>query len=118
RSGFRLPAFKRPRAMRFPVRHLLLLGICTLALSGYLCAPARAECAAKPESIFFVTDRQPLDDNQLFSGEWGTDANHQPVITAGVLTEPVDKANESRCSSRQAFIHALKSQFKAGRPRQ
>lgn len=104
--------------MFFKLRHILLLGVCTLGLSVYASAPARAECVARAGSIFFVTDRQPLDDNQLFSGEWGTDANHNPVITAGVLSAPVDKSNESRCSSRQAFINAVKSQFQTNRPRQ
>jgi esterase/lipase superfamily enzyme len=96
----------------------LLLGVSVLGLSLYLCAPARAECVASPGSIFFVTDRQPLDDNQLFSGEWGTDANHNAIITAGVISAPVDKAHESRCSSQQALITALRSQFVPKRPRQ
>jgi esterase/lipase superfamily enzyme len=100
------------------LKRLVLLGICTFGLTLFLCAPARAECVASPGSIFFVTDRQPLDDNQLFSGEWGTDANHNPVITAGVLSEPINKANESRCSSQQAFINAVRSQFDPKRPRQ
>ena len=73
---------------------------------------------AKAGSIFFVTDREPLDDNQLFSGEWGTDSNHNPVITTGVISAPVDKASESRCTSKQAFINAIKSQFIKNRPRQ
>jgi esterase/lipase superfamily enzyme len=83
-----------------------------------LCAPARAECVASPGSIFFITDRQPLDDNQLFSGEWGTDAAHNAVITAGVISAPVTKANESRCSSQAALIKAVGSQFDRKRPRQ
>jgi esterase/lipase superfamily enzyme len=97
---------------------LALFGICALGLMLYLGAPARAECVARAGSIFFVTDREPLDDNQLFSGEWGTDANDNPVITAGVISAPVDKANESRCSTQQAFIKALRSQFDPKRPRQ
>lgn len=97
---------------------IVLLGLCAISLVLFFCAPARAECVASPGSIFFVTDRQPLDDNQLFSGEWGTDAAHQPIITAGVISAPVNKANESRCSSQQAFIGALKSQFVPKRPRQ
>lgn len=76
-------------------------------------APASAECVAKPGSIFFVTDREPLDDNQLFSGEWGSGN-----LTAGVLSEPLDKAHESRCSSREAFISAIRKQFDPKRPRQ
>ena len=99
-------------------KRLALLGICALGVTLYLCAPARAECVANPGSIFFVTDREPLDDNQLFSGEWGTDANHNPIITAGVISAPVNKANESRCSSRQAFIKAVQSRFEPKRPRQ
>jgi esterase/lipase superfamily enzyme len=95
-----------------------LLGVCALGLTLFFCAPASAECVAHPGSIFFVTDREPLDDNQLFSGEWGTDAGHNPVITAGVISAPVDKANESRCSSQQAFVDALRSRFDPKRPRQ
>jgi esterase/lipase superfamily enzyme len=95
-----------------------LLGICAWGLMLYLCAPASAECVASRGSIFFVTDRAPLDDNQLFSGEWGTDANHNPIITAGVVSAPVNKTNESRCSSRQALINAIRSQFEPKRPRQ
>ncbi|HEX3459183.1 MAG TPA: alpha/beta hydrolase [Candidatus Baltobacteraceae bacterium] len=59
-----------------------------------------------------------MDDDQLFSGEWGTDANHNPIITAGVISGPVVKANESRCSSPQALIKAIKSEFEPKRPRQ
>jgi esterase/lipase superfamily enzyme len=104
--------------MRSRTKRLLLFGISVLTLMLYLRAPARAECVATPGSIFFVTDRQPLDDNQLFSGEWGTDANHNAIITAGVISAPVNKANESRCSSQQALITAIKSQFDPKRPRQ
>jgi esterase/lipase superfamily enzyme len=94
------------------------LALCALGLALFLCAPAHAECVAKPGSIFFVTDREPLDDNQLFSGEWGTDANHNPIITTGVISAPVDKANESRCSTKQALVNAVRSQFDPKRPRQ
>ena len=96
---------------------LLLLGIVALGFSLLQCASASAECVAKPGSIFFVTDREPLSDDQLFSGEWGS-AHGKPLITAGVLSEPVSKSNESRCSSREAFIKAIKTQFVPKRPRQ
>ncbi|MBV8154682.1 MAG: alpha/beta hydrolase [Candidatus Eremiobacteraeota bacterium] len=104
--------------MRFRSMRLVLLGICTFGLALYFAAPARADCVARAGSIFFVTDRQPLDDNQLFSGEWGTDANHHAVITSGVISAPLDKSNESRCSSQAAFFKALRSQFDPKRPRQ
>ncbi|MBV9333843.1 MAG: alpha/beta hydrolase [Candidatus Eremiobacteraeota bacterium] len=104
--------------MHWRTRRLLILAISALALALCVRAPARAECVASPGSIFFVTDRQPLDDNQLFSGEWGTDANHNPIITAGVLSAPINKANESRCSSQQAFIAAIRSQFDPKGPHQ
>jgi esterase/lipase superfamily enzyme len=104
--------------MVFQLSRPVLVSVFALGLTLYFCAPARAECVAKPGSIFFVTDREPLDDNQLFSGEWGTDANHNAIITAGVISAPVDKANESRCSSRQALINAVRSQFRKDRPRQ
>ena len=104
--------------MTYRWNRVATFSLCALGLILLFCAPARAECVAKPGSIFFVTDREPLDDNQLFSGEWGTDANHQPVITTGVISMPVDKANESRCTSKQAFIDAVKSQFVKNRPRQ
>lgn len=97
---------------------LVPLALCALGLTLFLGAPARAECLASHGSIFFVTDREPLNDNQLFSGEWGTDANHKAVITTGVLSAPVNKANESRCSSQPSFIKALKTQFDPKRPRQ
>jgi esterase/lipase superfamily enzyme len=93
------------------LNRVALFGLCALSLTFFLCAPARAECIAKPGSIFFVTDREPLDDNQLFSGEWGTDANHNPLITTGVISAPVDKTNEARCSTKQALINAISSQF-------
>jgi esterase/lipase superfamily enzyme len=95
-----------------------LFTLCALGLTLFLCTPAQAECVAKPGSIFFVTDREPLDDNQLFSGERGTDANHNPLITTGVISAPVDKANEARCSTKQALISAISSQFVPKRPRQ
>ncbi len=99
------------------LNRVALFGLCALGLTLF-CASAKAECVAKPESIFFVTDREPLDDNQLFSGEWGTDVNHNPLITTGVISAPVDKANEARCSSKQALINAISSQFVPKRPRQ
>ena len=100
------------------LNRVALFGLCALGLTLFLCATAQAECIATPGSIFFVTDREPLDNNQLFSGEWGTDANHNPLITAGVISAPVDKANEARCSSKQALINAIRSQFVPKLPRQ
>ena len=67
--------------MQYRFARTLLFGLCALGATLFFCAPARAECVAKPGSIFFVTDREPLNDNQLFSGEWGTNAAHEPVIT-------------------------------------
>ena len=99
-------------------KRVVLLTIVTLGFTFYMSASASAECVAKHGSIFFVTDREPLDDNQLFSGEWGTDARGEALITAGVLSEPIDKSNESRCSSRDAFINAIRTQFAPKRPRQ
>jgi esterase/lipase superfamily enzyme len=95
-----------------------LFGLCALGLVLFLSLPARAECVAKAGSVFFVTDREPLDDNQLFSGERGNDAKNNPLITTGVISAPVDKASEARCSSKQAFIKAISSQFVPKRPRQ
>jgi esterase/lipase superfamily enzyme len=103
-----------PRRLNRPA----LFALCALGLALFLCAPAQAECVANSGSILFVTDRQPLDDNQLFSGEWGTDANHNPLITTGVISAPVGKVNEARCSTKQALINALRSQFIPQRPRQ
>ncbi len=100
------------------LNRVALFALFALGLTFFLCASAKAECVAKPESIFFVTDREPLDDNQLFSGEWGTDAHHNPLITTGVISAPVDKANEARCSTKQALINAIRSQFVPNRPRQ
>jgi esterase/lipase superfamily enzyme len=100
------------------LNRVALFALCALGLTLFLRAPAQAECVAKPGSIFFVTDREALDDNQLFSGEWGTDANHNPLITTGVISAPVDKANEARCSTKQALINAISSQFVSKRPRQ
>ncbi|HEY1429068.1 MAG TPA: alpha/beta hydrolase, partial [Candidatus Tumulicola sp.] len=97
---------------------LLLLGLTLLGLTIALSAPARAECVARPGSVFFVTDREPLDDNQLFSGERASEVHNASVITAGVISDPVDKASESRCSSQQALIKAVRSQFDPKRPRQ
>lgn len=102
----------------FRSNRLVLLVVYALGLALYFSAPAAAECVASSGSIFFVTDRQPLDDNQLFSGEWGTDANHNPVITTGVISAPVNKANESRCSSQEALVKAITSQFDPKHPRQ
>ncbi len=104
--------------MTSQLTRLVLLGTCALVLALLFCRPASAECIARPGSIFFVTDREPLNDNQLFSGEWGTDARHNAIITAGVISAPVNKANESRCSSQQALIGAIRSQFDPKRPRQ
>jgi esterase/lipase superfamily enzyme len=100
------------------LNRVALFALCALGLTLFLRAPAQAECIATPGSIFFVTDREPLDDNQLFSGEWGTDANHNPLITTGVISAPVDKAAEARCSTKQALINAIRSQFVPKLPRQ
>jgi esterase/lipase superfamily enzyme len=97
---------------------LALLSVAALGFMLLMCASARAECVAKPGSIFFVTDREPLNDSQLFSGEWGSDAHGKALVTAGVLSKPVSQANQSRCSSREAFINAVRSQFDPKRPRQ
>ncbi|MBV8244690.1 MAG: alpha/beta hydrolase [Candidatus Eremiobacteraeota bacterium] len=99
-------------------KRILLLGTSALGLTLFSFSPARAECGARPGSILFVTDREPLADDQLFSGEWGTDTKHDPIITTGVVSAPVNKANESRCSSQQAFMKAVRSQFDPKRPRQ
>lgn len=104
--------------MRFRLNRPILLGLFVAGLFIGLHSTARAECAARPGSIFYITDRQPLSDDQLFSGEWGTDANHQPVITTGVVWDPVAKTSELRCSSQQAFLKAIKSEFDPKRPRQ
>jgi esterase/lipase superfamily enzyme len=100
------------------LNRVALFALCALGLTLFLRAPAQAECIATPGSIFFVTDREPLDDNQLFSGEWGTDANHNPLITTGVISAPVDKATEARCSTKQALINEIRSQFVPKLPRQ
>ena len=100
------------------LNRIALFALCALGLTLFLRAPAQAECIAKPGSIFFVTDREPLNDNQLFSGERGTDASHNPLITTGVISAPVDKATEARCSTKQALINAITSQFVPKRPRQ
>lgn len=98
---------------------LVMLGIVAFGLMFFMLrAPASAECVARPGSIFFVTDREPLSDNQLFSGEWGSAANGRSPITVGVLSEPIEKSNESRCSSREAFINAIRTTFDQKRPRQ
>jgi esterase/lipase superfamily enzyme len=97
---------------------LVLIGVCVLSLTLFVCAPAHADCVARPGSIFFVTDREPLNDDQLFSGEWGTDANHNAIVTAGVISAPINKADESRCSSQRAFIAAVKAQLDPKGPRQ
>lgn len=121
RRGMRgrgLPKVKQTRTMLLRSNRLVLFGLVASGFMLFLCATASAECVARPGSIFFVTDREPLDDNQLFSGEWGTDAHGKPLITAGVLSEPIDKSNESRCSSREAFINAIRAQFDPQRPAQ
>lgn len=96
------------------LQFILVASIVTLLLSP----SARAECVAKPGSVFFVTDREPLSDEQLFSGEWGSDAHGKALITAGVLTAPVNRSTLSRCSSRAALINAIRMQFNPKRPRQ
>jgi esterase/lipase superfamily enzyme len=99
----------------------------SLAALSFLCgalvicrAPALADCSPSlaAGSIFFVTDREPLDDNQLFSGERGYDSNRKAIITMGTISAPPSKANETRCSSRAAFFKALGGSFPAGKPRQ
>ncbi len=48
----------------------------------------------------------------------GTGRQPQSRNYAGTVSAPVDKAGESRCSSKQAFIKAIQSQFVPQRPRQ
>ena len=81
---------------------------------------ARADCDSKvaPGSVFYVTDREPLDDDQLFSGERGLDANRKAIVSMGVLAPPPDKSNQTPCSSQAALFKAVQSQFDPKKPRQ
>lgn len=82
-------------------------------------ARAMADCdaAATASTVLFVTDREPLADNALFSGQRGKTPDRHPIITYGVLGAPVAKASETLCSSKGAFYRAVRRQFAPGQPR-
>ncbi|MDQ2664102.1 MAG: alpha/beta hydrolase, partial [Candidatus Eremiobacteraeota bacterium] len=82
--------------------------------------PALAACpaAVSVPSVFFVTDREPLKDDQLFSGERGQRPNGDALITRGLLSSPVSKRSERLCSTQAAFFAALSKTFDLKRGRQ
>ena len=82
--------------------------------------PSRADCdaGAISSSVLFETDRRPLPDDELFSGERGVDSRRHAIVTTGVLSSPVARRTETLCSSREAFLSAIRQRFDAKRGRQ
>lgn len=99
---------------------LTLSAFALAALLTLARAPASADCTTgiTAKTVFFVTDRQPLNDDQLFSGERGLGKDRRPIVTRGTLSAPVGKKTERRCASVASFNSALSTQFDAKRGRQ
>ena len=70
---------------------------------------ATVPCSAKPRDgrVFFVTDREPVGGDQLYSGERGLTKTRDPIVSWGTIGTPVDAANERRCASEAAFFAAF-----------
>jgi esterase/lipase superfamily enzyme len=83
-----------------------------VALAG---AVARADCDAyiNATTVLFVTDRAALQSEQLFSGERANTPGRLPFTTYGVIGSSVSLATEHICSSREAFLDAVRKRFSA-----
>jgi esterase/lipase superfamily enzyme len=87
-----------------------LLAVCVLTAIGALTSAASAECARAPaeNALYFVTDREPVSSEQLFTGERGIKPSRDAVVTRGVIVESGDGTlREDRCSSEKAFLAVL-----------
>ncbi len=75
--------------------------------------PALAACQPPPNTpgVFFVTDRQPLSDDQLFSGERGLTSTRTAIVSRGVVSSPASKRTERRCSTEASFFGAIAKKF-------
>jgi esterase/lipase superfamily enzyme len=95
--------------------------LCAALAFGLLAAwaaPAFAECKATAGNLLFITDREPAEDAQVFTGERGIATNRHQIISRGVIANPIGKPTESLCSSKDAFFNAISSQFDSKRGRQ
>lgn len=103
-----------------PLWRAILPACAAAALVALVRTPATADCTTgiTAKTVFFVTDREPLRDDQLFSGERGIGKDRRPIVTRGTLTAPVGKSTERRCTSLASFDTALSKQFDAKRGRQ
>ncbi|MEO6913463.1 MAG: alpha/beta hydrolase [Candidatus Baltobacteraceae bacterium] len=99
---------------------VLLISFLTVTLAAGSRLPALADCqpAQSLPGVFFVTDRQPLSDEQLFSGERGFTQARSALVSRGVVSSPVSKRTERRCSTDAAFLNALGKNFDSKRGRQ
>lgn len=103
-----------------PLARITLPACAAAALVALVRVPASADCTAgiTSKTVFFVTDRAALSDDQLFSGERGLGKDRRPVVTRGTLSAPVGKKTERRCASLASFNTALSKQFDVKRGRQ
>ena len=95
-----------------------MLKILTFWLFAFLCivrlgAAAEARCAeaVTPSSVLFVTDREPVDGTPLFGGERGISPDRSPIISYGVIAEPVSRKTLVTCDSPNDFLAAMRRQF-------
>jgi esterase/lipase superfamily enzyme len=108
-----------PEGINMQARPSLLAGFLTLAATLTLCAHAVAACTtATHGAVFFVTDREPLDDDQLFSGERGQDPSGNAIVSTGSVSSPPSKANAQTCASMAEFLRAVGGSFVPKKPRQ
>jgi len=92
--------------VRAPLAGVLLL----IALFAMRQA-AHAECSPAPAGgAYFVTDREPVGGEQLFSGERGLTKSRDAVVTRGVIVAATGKRDQP-CSSEKAFFAALSLSF-------
>ncbi|MDQ2859057.1 MAG: alpha/beta hydrolase [Candidatus Eremiobacteraeota bacterium] len=95
-----------------------------LALGAFaLCATGRAALAdcSRPGNaaeVFFITDREPVSDAQLFSGERGLTKTRDAIVSRGIIWNAAERKTLRSCASEKSFLSALKSGFSSQRGRQ
>jgi len=102
----------------FPWNRLLSHIVVGMVAALFPPTAARADCAAyaRPDRVFFETDREIATDGQVFTGERGS-VGRLPLISSGVLAAPVSRADTFPCVSQADMLKALRTQFDPKRGR-
>jgi len=96
--------------------HRLLVATfaCFVACAAASAHVRAASCADAntAESTLYVTDREPVSGDPLFSGERGLTKNREAVISTGVISTPVERRTLAPCPSNDAFFAAMAKRFR------